>query len=67
MGTVGTIMAQVTAPHFNDPEHWRQRAEEARVLAEQMTDETTKQMMLGVAEDYDKLTVRAAIRLADKE
>ena len=26
-----------------------------------------KQMMLGVAEDYDKLAVRAAIRLADKE
>ena len=24
------------APHFNDPEHWRRRSEESRVLAEQM-------------------------------
>jgi hypothetical protein len=51
------------APHFNDPEHWRQRAEEARVLAEQMNDETSKQMMLRIADDYDKLAVRAAMRL----
>jgi hypothetical protein len=27
------------APHFNDPQHWHRRAEEARVLAEQVTDE----------------------------
>jgi hypothetical protein len=54
------------APHFNDPEHWHQRAEEARVLAEQMKDEVTKQMMLDIARDYDRLAVRASIRLADK-
>ena len=51
------------APHFNDPEHWRRRAEESRVLAEQMSDETSKQMMLRIAGDYDKLAVRAAMRL----
>jgi hypothetical protein len=27
------------SPHFNDPDHWRQRAEECRALAEQMSDE----------------------------
>ena len=50
------------APHLNDPEHWRRRAEEARVLAEQVTNETAKKMMLKIADDYDKLAVRAAIR-----
>jgi hypothetical protein len=51
------------APHFNDPEHWRRRAEESRVLAEQMNDETSKHMMLRIADDYDRLAVRAAMRL----
>jgi len=51
------------APHFNDPDHWRQRAEESRILAEQMSDETEKKTMLGIADDYDKLAVRAAQRL----
>jgi hypothetical protein len=31
------------ASHLNGPEHWRQRAEEARILAEQMSDERNKQ------------------------
>jgi hypothetical protein len=47
-------------PHFNDPEHWRQRAKEARGLAEQMSDETSRKMMLKIADDYDKLAARAA-------
>jgi hypothetical protein len=51
------------APHFNDPQHWYQRAEEARVLAEQMIDETAKEMMMRIAGDYDKLAVRASVRL----
>jgi CYTH domain-containing protein len=49
-----------TTPYFNDPECWRQRAEEARVLAELMVDETAKETMLRVAEDCDTLAVRAA-------
>jgi hypothetical protein len=50
------------APHLNDPNHWRQRAEEARVLAEQMDHEGNKKLMLKIADDYDTLAVRAAIR-----
>ena len=53
------------APHFNDPDHWRQRAEESRILAEQMSDEAEKKTMLGIADDYDKLAVRAAQRLIE--
>jgi hypothetical protein len=51
------------APHFNDPQHWLNRAEESRVLAEQMSDETAKEMMLRIADDYGKLAVRASVRL----
>jgi len=51
--------------HFNDPEHWRRRAEESRVLAEMMNDEKAKKIMLGIAEDYEKLATRAAKRSAD--
>jgi hypothetical protein len=50
------------APYLNDPDHWHQRAEEARVQAEQMSNEQTKQTMLQIAADYDNLAVRAAIR-----
>ena len=50
------------APHFNDPDHWRQRAEETRILAEQISDEAEKKTILGIADDYDKLAVRAAQR-----
>ena len=53
-------------PHFNDPEHWHQRAEEARILAESMQDATAREMMLKIADDYDQLAVRAAIRLSDE-
>ena len=54
------------APHFNNPEYWHRRAEEARVLAERMSNERTKKMMLKVADDYDELAVRAAIRSIDE-
>lgn len=61
-------MTQAAVAHFiNDPAHWHQRAQESRVLAEQMNDEITKEMMLRVAQDYDRLAVRASIRLGDKE
>jgi hypothetical protein len=53
-------------PHFNDPRHWHDRAEEARILAEQMNDDLSRTMMLRPAEDYDKLAARALVRLADK-
>ncbi len=47
----------------NDPERWRNRAEEARAIAVQMADPHTKAVMLGIAQDYDKLAVRAEQRI----
>jgi hypothetical protein len=47
------------APQFNDPRYWHRRVEEARVLAQQMSNEKAKETMLMVADDYDKLAIRA--------
>jgi hypothetical protein len=44
----------------------RQRADEARSLAERMSDETAKQTMLMVAKDYDSFGVRATTRSIDE-
>jgi DNA-binding ferritin-like protein len=45
---------------MDSPEYWRNRAEEARTLAEQMKDPQTKALMLGVAESYEKIAKWAA-------
>jgi hypothetical protein len=38
-----------------DPEHWRTRAEEARILANEMNDSKTKDAMLQIADEYEHL------------
>jgi hypothetical protein len=48
---------------FNDPEHWKARANEARALAQQMTDPVGRERMLEIAEQYDRLVARAVERL----
>ena len=46
--------------HFiNEPDHWRARAKEARNLANQMDDSESKDAMLRIAEDYERLAKRA--------
>jgi len=47
-----------------NPDYWRNRAEEARAVAVQMTDAHTKATMLAIAQDYEKLAVRAEQRAA---
>jgi len=50
------------ASFINNPMHWRDRAEELRRLTEEMADKKTKQTMLRIAKDYDKLAERAEER-----
>ena len=49
---------------YNDAEHWRKRAKEARALAEKMTNAVNKKAMMEVAVKYDEVAARAAQRLA---
>jgi hypothetical protein len=48
---------------LNDPEHWRQRAEEARAIADGIADPEAKRTMLGIAQGYERLAQRAEDRL----
>ena len=52
----------IAPQQFNGPEQWHRRAEEARVLADQTSNERTKKLMLRIADDYDDLAVNAATR-----
>ena len=54
-------MAKVPLELLNNVGHWRGRAEETRIRAEQLADPEAKRMML-IAADYDKLARRAAER-----
>jgi hypothetical protein len=47
---------------LNDPEHWRERAEEARTRADQIGDPKSKNAMLRIANDYELLAERAEAR-----
>ena len=47
---------------LDNPQYWHSRAVEARVVAEALTDEDAKNLMLGVAQDYELMAERAASR-----
>ena len=52
--------------NFDNPKHWRQRAEEARALAEQMSDAASREMMLGISKDYERLAVMTEQRAQEE-
>ena len=45
-----------------DPRHWKNRAEEARLLAHDMKDMQSREAMLRIAKDYEYLAERAQQR-----
>jgi hypothetical protein len=57
----------MTAGHFNDPEHWRQQADEARATARQLPNPDSKAVMMRIAVDYDRLAERARARADEGE
>jgi hypothetical protein len=42
-------------PFLENPEYWRMRAKEARVLVEQLKDAHSKNVMRGIAKDYERM------------
>jgi hypothetical protein len=47
---------------FETPQHWRERAEEARSTAEGIKDPEAKRAMLVIARSYEKIAERAEAR-----
>jgi hypothetical protein len=55
-------------PEASDPVlRWRALAEEARTIADQMTDPQAKLILLTIARGYDRLAERAAARAAQTD
>jgi len=50
------------AHYINDPNHWRDRAQEMRNMASDAPDQSAKESMLKIAQEYDRLAGRAAQR-----
>ena len=46
----------------DNPDYWRNRAEEACAVGVPMTDPHTKAIMFSIAQDYEKLAQRAELR-----
>jgi phage-related baseplate assembly protein len=49
--------------HLDDPEHWRDRAEQVRALADQVTGQKAKIEILRIAAEYALLAKRAEERI----
>jgi hypothetical protein len=52
---------------LNNPAHWHLRAQEARLLASQLEDPEAKAATLKIADEYERLAVRAAKRLTEEK
>jgi hypothetical protein len=52
---------------LNNPAHWHLRAQEARLLASQLDDPEAKAATLKIADEYERLAVRAAERMAQQQ
>jgi hypothetical protein len=52
---------------LSDVQHWRDRANESRVLAEQMNDALAREMMFRVASNYERMAEQASRRQDEGE
>ena len=48
-------------PIVRDPNHWRERAKEARALALKIADPESRTRMFGIADEYEKLAQRGRL------
>jgi hypothetical protein len=53
-------------PYVDNPKLWRERAAEARVQAEQMTEVSPRGMMLLIADLYERLAEQAEQRVTER-
>jgi hypothetical protein len=49
---------------LNDPQHWRDKATEARIKADEMKDSVARQTMQNVVDNYEGLATQAEARKA---
>jgi hypothetical protein len=54
------------AQSINSPAYWRERAVEARRIADELTDAVAKQTLLDIARSYDDLATLTETRPASK-
>lgn len=57
------ILTNITPADFgrlNDPEHWRDKAKDARIKAETMQDPIARRTMQGVVAKYELLAAQVA-------
>jgi hypothetical protein len=52
---------------IDDPQYWRDRAEEARSLASRTKDPETKHIMLRIAEGHERQAALLGKRLRDSQ
>ena len=50
----------------SDPAYWRDRADEARAIAYGFRDPEARQLMLEVANNYEKMAVRAQLLVSKR-
>jgi hypothetical protein len=56
----------MTTSPINDPAYWRQRAEEARRVADQLDDPLAKKTLQEIAHSYEQLGSLTEARLTSK-
>jgi hypothetical protein len=48
--------------HLDDPEYWRDRAEQVRALADEVSNQRARDAILRIVADYELLAIRAQER-----